>query len=164
MEFVLNFFLKFTEYAKTVNQNTGGNLIIRIKHFSDLLAETASDMMKKPEFQELLKEEFDLVIIGYFFVDFTLGLGNHFNCPTVVLFSGTTIKAIDDYVGNVSPLASVPHAMIAKKEPMTFFNRVCNVLIYGLESAYLVYIRSVQNQYYRYVTFTVIHMLLKTYY
>ena len=130
---------------------SGPAMILKFMKFSNLLMETASDMMKTPQFQALLKEKFDLVIIGFFMVDFNLGLGAHFNCPTVVIFSAGTATVLDGYVGNISPVASVPNIMVAKKGPMTFTDRVINFLIHTIELGFMIPLLNAQSHYYRFV-------------
>jgi hypothetical protein len=144
---ILHFFL-FVEHSKTVTKEKAGFIGFRVKHFVELQTITASDMMKTPQFQALLKEKFDLVILGFFFVDFPLGLGPHFNCPTVVLFSGGSVRNLDDYVGNVSPISSVPQVMISQKEPMKFTDRIRNLAVSTFETLFTNHMRRIQNGFY----------------
>lgn len=79
-------------------------------------------------------QKFDLVILGWFFNDFQLGLAGHFQCPSVIVSILPAMKLMRDFVGNPSGIESVgPLNKGPSKEPMTFFGRVGNFLFYVFE-------------------------------
>lgn len=90
-------------------------------------------MLNKPEFRKLMDEEkFDLVIIGTFFNNYLLGIGEHFKCPTILL-SVSGAKAYSHLmVGNPLAVASVGH-MIFGTNVDTFAGRVKTFLVYGID-------------------------------
>lgn len=54
-----------------------------------MLFNFGNQTLQSSEIRKLMREEkFDLVIIGFFFTDFGLGLADHFKCPSIVFNHG----------------------------------------------------------------------------
>lgn len=85
--------------------------------------------------QQLLKsgQKFDLLVLGWFFNDFQLGLAGHFQCPSVVIASLPPIKALRDFVANPSGIPVTPFMGRAPNEVPTFLQRALNVFAFTLE-------------------------------
>ncbi|XP_055837485.1 UDP-glucosyltransferase 2-like [Episyrphus balteatus] len=99
----------------------------------------ANSSLNHPEVKKLMAEEsFDLVILGYFFNDFLLGLGAHFKCPVVLSFMINTVPAVNGYVGNPNEVSYVPSTLAGGKQPMGFFQRVINFLFVNVGERLLV--------------------------
>lgn len=104
--------------------------------FPKLISSTTgltSHLLDCPELAELKKEKFDLVVFGWFLNDFQIGLASDFKAPSVIISSVPNVKVTRDYVGNPSEMSSVPALHLNSKGPMTFMQRVKNVLIYSIE-------------------------------
>lgn len=91
------------------------------------------DTLKHPKLMELKKESFDLLIFGYFFNDFALGLSGHFHCPSVVMFPNVNNYFLRKLTGNPSSVSTVPSAIFSFKTPMTFFQRLANIFAVMVE-------------------------------
>lgn len=90
----------YTETIITRNSNhiTGLDKIERMLE----RIENTSKFMQDPEWQEFLKQEnnYDLMILGYLFNDYQLGLGEHFKCPVALIWTGQPIGFIHSLMGN----------------------------------------------------------------
>lgn len=84
------------------------------------------DILKHPRFMELKKESFDLVIVGWFFNEFALGLAGHFQCPSVVIFPNVNNHFMRKLTGNPGSVSTVPSPLLPFKTPMTFLQRLTN--------------------------------------
>lgn len=64
--------------------------------------ENTSKFMDDPLWHKFVNEthHFDLLIIGYLFNDYQLGVAAHFNCPVVVMWTGQPIGFIHSLMGN----------------------------------------------------------------
>ncbi|KAM7352134.1 UDP-glycosyltransferase family 307 member A1 [Cochliomyia hominivorax] len=72
--------------------------------------ENTSKFMTDPQWQRFLKEDnqYDLLILGYLFNDYQLGLGAHFKCPVVLIWTGQPIGFIQSLMGNPEERQYVP--------------------------------------------------------
>uniref|UniRef100_A0A182LTR0 Uncharacterized protein n=1 Tax=Anopheles culicifacies TaxID=139723 RepID=A0A182LTR0_9DIPT len=136
------------EMTRNFLQKNEGNSLAGIVHLFQSQFRTAEMALEDAKFQALKNEHFDLVIVGYFVVDFVLGLGPQFNAPTVVLFSAGMTKLTADFVGNPRAIATVPHIMIGGKGTMDFMGRVKNFLFSGFENVISAVSEYVQTSYY----------------
>ena len=93
-------------------------------------------------------EKFDLLIVSWFMTDFGIGLGAHFKCPIVVMSPAGALIAIEEFIGNLSPLSSVPHMLLGPIHSMTFFDRVKNMLLGIVDEVLYTYIYYLQQSYY----------------
>lgn len=87
----------------------------------------AKEMIKMQNFQNLLNEKFDLIVIGMAFNNFLLGYGDHFKCPTVVLSVQQHMVLTNAFVGNPTE----PHAVATMgfvTDNWSFASRVKNFL------------------------------------
>lgn len=92
-----------------------------------------NSMLKTPEFQKMMKEEkFDLVVIGMFFNNFLLGVGDHFKCPTMMLSVTGSMTMTNTLMGNPIGVTSVRHTMF-NTDVKTFSDRLKIFLIYGVD-------------------------------
>uniref|UniRef100_A0A182P3N9 Uncharacterized protein n=1 Tax=Anopheles epiroticus TaxID=199890 RepID=A0A182P3N9_9DIPT len=129
-------------------QKNEGNSVGGIVHLFQTQFRTAEMALEDAKVKALMNEHFDLVIVGYFVADFVLGLGPHFNAPTVVLFSAGLTKLTADFVGNPRAIATVPAIMIGGKGPMDFPGRVKNFLFACVENVISSVAEYVQTSYY----------------
>lgn len=110
---------------------------------SSLLNVTA-DVLQSPEVERLKltagTEGFDVIVYGWFFNDFQLGLSGHFRCPSVLLSASVpAIQMLRDYVGQPYGVAYTPAMLSPFTSDMTFLQRMAN---YGLAAAELVATRA----------------------
>uniref|UniRef100_A0A453Z3P0 UDP-glucuronosyltransferase n=1 Tax=Anopheles quadriannulatus TaxID=34691 RepID=A0A453Z3P0_ANOQN len=116
--------------------------ILRVTH------DASNVTLNSPELLRLAREEqFDLALVGFFMNSFVIGVGELFRCPTVLYFSAAG-SGLTNYVGNPAEIAAVPHMMLGQRNPMTFFDRVANTLINGVEKIMLTYLRYKEMPYY----------------
>lgn len=80
-----------------------------------------------PQVKKLMDEEvFDLVILGYFFNDFQLGLAAHFKCPVIINFMIQPFTQLLDLSGTPREVSYVPNLFSGIKQPMGFTDRLYN--------------------------------------
>ena len=87
-----------------------------------------------PAVREIRKEQFDLVVFGWFLNDFQLGLAGHFRCPSVLVTATPAFKTLRSYVGNPSEFTYQQSPMAGKLQHMTFLQRFQNWCMILLEN------------------------------
>lgn len=89
-----------------------------------------------PLVQKLRRESsFDLVVFGWFFNDYQIGLANDFKCPSVIVASMNAVKPLLDLVGNPNGVAFTPMPMATFTSPMNFKYRFFNFVLTMFSSA-----------------------------
>uniref|UniRef100_A0A2M4AIS2 Putative udp-glucuronosyltransferase r-21 n=1 Tax=Anopheles triannulatus TaxID=58253 RepID=A0A2M4AIS2_9DIPT len=131
-----------------LQKNSGQSLSMMLNLFQSQIR-TAEMLLQDPQFLAIKNEQFDLVIVGYFVADYVLGLGPHFNAPTVVLFSAGMTKMTADYVGNPRAVSTVPSMLLGGRNPMGFGKRVLNFLVSGFENLISEVLVYAQTEYYQ---------------
>lgn len=124
-------FDNFKDNALKVADKNNANMLGIFRLIPPLMSRTF-DILKHPKFIELKKESFDLVVFGYFFNDFALGLSGHFRCPSVVLFPNVNNYFIRKLTGNPNSVSTVP-AVFSFPTPMSFFQRMANLFAGTME-------------------------------
>ncbi|XP_055846221.1 UDP-glycosyltransferase UGT5-like [Episyrphus balteatus] len=91
-----------------------------------------ADPIKDQRFQDFMHNpdnKFDLIIMGYYFNNFHLGLAGHFKCPIVISFMTSTNLFLDRYIGNPPEVAYVPASpLVAAPNPLKFSGRLSNFM------------------------------------
>lgn len=101
--------------------------MLRMPQLLKVLLKMNRESYTHPLVEKLRREDsFDLVVFGWFFNDFQLGLSEHFKCPAVLVATMNAVKPMLDYVGNPMGVAHTPLAGSAMVSPMNFPNRVIN--------------------------------------
>jgi hypothetical protein len=77
------------------------------------------------------EESFDLVIVGYVFTEYFLGLGDHFKCPTIMISPHGMMSPLALMMGNPLGIPAAPHIMLLLGND--FFSRLGTSLMYGFE-------------------------------
>lgn len=99
----------------------------------DNLLTMGNSMLNSTEFKKIMAEEkFDLVVIGMFFNNYLLGVGDHFKCPTMMLSSSAPMTYTNLLMGNPLGVSSVRH-MFLSTEVKTFKERVLNFVMHGID-------------------------------
>jgi hypothetical protein len=100
-----------------------------INYYFDLGNATIHD----PQFQKLMKEEsFDLLVLGFTFNAFLLGIGDHFKCPIIMVASAGVTPVLSYIVGHPSDFSAVPHYLMPS-EKMDFSDRLKSLFAYSVE-------------------------------
>lgn len=116
-----------------------------------MVKDMANDMLEMPEFKKLMAEEkFDLVVIGMFFHNFLVGVGDHFNCPTLMLSVNVAMTASNLVVGNPLSVSAVPNILSGSSRDMNFSARVKNFLMQGVEFGIEAFMYRWQKNFYEY--------------
>lgn len=116
-----------------------------------LTGEIGEAALLDKKFQKIMAEEsFDLVIVGFFMQNFLLGVADHFKCPSIILNPVGAITAVNTLIGNPLGVSGVPSMMLQYKEPMTFFQRVKNFLVFSIEFMINQATEIISKQYYEY--------------
>lgn len=102
-----------------------------------LSLDSTNDTLNHPDFKPILNEKFDLIVFGYFINNFQLGLVHHFKCPSVLLSSGPFFRFLEELVGHPNNPEGVRSVIIGRDDnnkSMNFYERVLNMLAFGLEN------------------------------
>uniref|UniRef100_A0A1B0CGN3 Udp-glucoronosyl and udp-glucosyl transferase n=2 Tax=Lutzomyia longipalpis TaxID=7200 RepID=A0A1B0CGN3_LUTLO len=122
----------------------GGSQLGFFAHFNEVISvslRSANNSFNEEAWQKVMREEsFDLVVVGMFFNNFVFGLGDHFKCPVIGIFSGGVTDIINEMSGNPMAVDSVPHLFLGKVDEMTFMNRVKTFIFSGLEKLMWTYV------------------------
>uniref|UniRef100_A0A7G3B3E6 Putative udp-glucoronosyl and udp-glucosyl transferase n=1 Tax=Lutzomyia longipalpis TaxID=7200 RepID=A0A7G3B3E6_LUTLO len=132
----------------------GGSQLGFFAHFNEVISvslRSANNSFNEEAWQKVMREEsFDLVVVGMFFNNFVFGLGDHFKCPVIGIFSGGVTDIINEMSGNPMAVDSVPHLFLGKVDEMTFINRVKTFIFSGLEKLMWTYVNYREKEYYDY--------------
>lgn len=122
------------DFMKDFLKNPGNmNAFNSITHMPQLIANSGNNTLQSKEMRKIMAEEsFDLVIVGYFFSEFLLGLGDHFKCPTIVVSSFGLVSSMASMTGNPLGIPAAQHIAFIQKEN-GFFARLATAIIYTLE-------------------------------
>lgn len=103
----------------------------------------ANETMNQPEMKQFLAThgpgDFDLIIFGYFFNDFLMGIAGHFRCPMIISVTLSMIPSLSRIIGNPIEPAYVPVKPYSSLiQPMDdILSRMKNFGFYFLETAML---------------------------
>lgn len=97
-----------------------------IEMLSDVLGSAAIERLKRDE-------RFDLVVFGFYFNDFQLGLAAHFQCPSVIISGTQVTQTMRNIIGNPSSPAIVSSLQRSAYGGMTFWQRIMNHILLGVE-------------------------------
>lgn len=107
-----------------------------------------NSMLDMPEFKKLMSDEkFDLVVIGMFFNNYLLGVGDHFKCPTMMLSVSGAQTFLNVLTGNPLAVSSVRH-MFFEASLNNFWGRLKNFLTHGVDFVMIAYLDSLQKENY----------------
>ncbi|XP_052871535.1 UDP-glucosyltransferase 2-like, partial [Anopheles cruzii] len=138
----------FSSFMKEFMQGGSRNMMRLMPKVLHASLESSNMSINTQTFRQLVREEqFDLAIVGYFMNGFVIGIGQLFNCPTMLYFS-EGVTGFTNVVGNPNEVAAVPHMLLGPWNPMTFFQRVLNTLVNGVEKLMVQYIRHKTLPYY----------------
>uniref|UniRef100_A0A1B0D9I6 UDP-glycosyltransferases domain-containing protein n=1 Tax=Phlebotomus papatasi TaxID=29031 RepID=A0A1B0D9I6_PHLPP len=119
-------------------------MIERLKMYYDITNRT----MSNPEFKQIMdNESFDLVILGLFSNQF-IGLGYHFKCPVIIISHIKPIYSSSELVGNPLGIAATSNTFNSYGRPMSFLQRVKNMLITCSEILIINVFRYIDKMYY----------------
>lgn len=111
--------------------------------------DVTNETLNHPNFETLLRSaEFDGIIHGYAMNAFHVGLGIHFECPSIFLSSVPLVPPIAHLIGHPMHPEAVPNFLSNYKGGMTFFQRVGNFLITGMTMLVSLYQEYLNEQYY----------------
>lgn len=97
---------------------------------TDFMLQYNNASLHDPQMKRLMAEEsFDLVVFGYFFNSFQIGVGMHFKCPVVISFMHRPMNQLNDMVGNPLETTYVPHMVLGLSQPLDFLGRIKNLLL-----------------------------------
>lgn len=121
----------FDEFGKAMSEsNPLGVIAVATKTIFNLGNETLQSAVMKKLMET---EKFDLLVVGWFTNNFLVGLADHFNCPSVIFFSGSIFSMLHQLVGNPLAPEGAPHGMSGTKEVNTFYQRLGNFLGYAFD-------------------------------
>lgn len=93
-----------------------------------------SDVLDSPIVERLKRDErFDLVVFGFFFNDFQLGLAAHFQCPSVIISGTPVTQNMRNIIGNPSMPAIISSPLLSANGGMSFTQRILNHIVLGIE-------------------------------
>lgn len=138
------------ELKSDMVKNPSHSILTRFPKLISIVEEMALKMMDMPEYKRILREEkFDLVVVGMFFNNYLLALGDHFKCPTMMLSVGGGVSFLKTVIGNPLGVSGVPHLLSGLTGKMNFLERVKNFLVYSVEIPLSFYMHHVQRQFFK---------------
>lgn len=100
---------------------------------SKVISKVGNDTLQMEETKNLMKNnKFDLLILGYQMNEFMLGLGDHFNCSTILFSPSGMIGQLERIMGNPFSLAGSNHFILHGKE-LNFIGRLRNFMLYAYD-------------------------------
>lgn len=137
-------------FADEFVKNQKESMLTRFPKIVRLTENVGRDMMDMPEFKRIMKEEkFDLVVIGMFMNNYLIGVGKHFNCPTIMLSAAGAMSFTNLLFANPMEVAAVPHMMAFKSGRMDFLDRMKSFAAYGFDLAMNYYLNHLQRRIYK---------------
>lgn len=113
------------------------------------MLDSTNETLHHQSLKTLLKSaEFDGVIHGFAMNTFQVGIGVHFNCPSIFLSSTPLIPHISHMVGQPMHPEAVPSFLTNYKDGMNFFQRVSNFLVTGMTALLSQYQEYLNERYY----------------
>jgi glucuronosyltransferase len=113
-------------------KSTSTNFFRVIQSTVGICNEMGKEVMESKAMNDIMKERFDLLVVGIMFTNFMLGLSEHFNCPSIILSVQRHMSFTSLVIGNPLAVNVAPHLYIAKHD-MNFFDRVQNFAMYGVD-------------------------------
>lgn len=105
--------------------------------------------LNDPKMQKLMREEsFDLVVLGYFFNDFFIGVAAHFKCPLIITLSGPPWQHLAKLMGNPPEISYISDLLSDLQQPMGFFDRVVSYVFSAVEIGVFHYVNYLMGQFY----------------
>ena len=128
----------------------GKGPIFMFSKLKSLVPRVVNDTLHMKEMRKLMdEEEFDLVIVGYFFMtEPILGVADHFKCPSILFSPATAFSILTQAIGNPLGTAGTPH-MLVPVEKMDFVGRLKTFLITGVELAVGQYFKYIGRKLYK---------------
>lgn len=121
----------------------------------DFINDISNKTLNQPEMKKFLAThgpgDFDLIIFGYFFNDFLLGVAGHFRCPIIISDTLSMIPGLSRIIGNPIEPSYVPVKPFSNLiQPMdTIWLRAKNFAIFLMETALLgPFMRYMGSKYY----------------
>lgn len=109
------------------------NIFQMIPTLKKLIIGHGNETLQSEPVQQLMREgEFDLLVTGYFFNEFNLGLADHFNCPSIVFCPGGYLVSLHKMVGNPLSPEGTKTAIFGSDET-GLISRMKNFIAYGFE-------------------------------
>lgn len=139
-----------SEFTSSIaNDESSGNVISTVAAVFSKMLDATNETLHHPNLKQLLRSaEFDGVIHGFAMNTFQVGIGVHFECPSIVLSSVPLIPPIAHMVGHPMHPEAVPNFLSNYKDGMNFFQRVGNFLITGITTLFALYQEYLNEQYY----------------
>ncbi|KAH8362652.1 hypothetical protein KR200_008373, partial [Drosophila serrata] len=109
-------------------KNSAISFVISLMSGTDVMIQAQADLLSHPSFQPIYETKFDLMIMGYFFNDFQLGVANKLKVPVVIDWMTASMPLTDDMTGNPSELSYVPNAATSATQPMSLLKRAENLV------------------------------------
>ncbi|XP_055374507.1 uncharacterized protein LOC129607504 [Condylostylus longicornis] len=146
----------FEDIIKLMIQTNGAYSVYQhLINIVKSLIDVSSNVTLTDEFQKLMNEEkYDLLLLGYIFNEFHLGLSAHFNCPAAVIWVQRPFFFLDRVIGN--PLLTLDYSRFGQMGIGAyigdgFFYRILNFLYGSLEVIILRIYDYVQESYYNFL-------------
>lgn len=93
----------------------------------------AEHFINDPAVTNLRNETFDLLILGYMFNDFQIGVAAHFRCPIAIISTLKSSVIFRQFTGNPDGVAYTASPFLNFKGPMSFGQRLANFVTISAE-------------------------------
>lgn len=140
----------FTELTSSIAQDeSSGSVMSTLSAVFARMLDATNETLRHPSMKKLLdSSQFDGVIHGFAMNTYQVGIGVHFDCPSIVLSSIPLIPPIANLVGHPMHPEAVSSFLANYKGNMSFFQRVVNFLVTGMTKFFALYQEYYNEQYY----------------
>ncbi|XP_055919863.1 UDP-glucosyltransferase 2-like [Eupeodes corollae] len=122
-------YLHITMYNESTPQM---RVFLDFKESGDTITKMQTDVIKQKRFQEFFHDEgnsFDLMIMGYYYNDFMVGIGARYGCPIAVVSLWAPFSTLTRWIGNPPTTSYVQVPFTGSSQFMNFMERFQNFIV-----------------------------------
>ncbi|KAJ6641205.1 UDP-glycosyltransferase UGT5 [Pseudolycoriella hygida] len=135
--------------SSIANEESSANPLKIVVTIMTKMMDVTNETLHHSQVQSLLRTgQFDGVIHGFSVNPYQVGLGVHFDCPSMFLSSLPLIPPIAHMVGHPMHPEAVPNFLTNYKGGMNFFQRVANFVVTGFTTLMSLYQEYLNEKYY----------------
>lgn len=138
------------DFMKEIAKNpTQGGTHKMLPKLLGIVSSLGNRTLQMEETQQLMKTaKFDVVIVGWFMTtDVMIGMGAHFDCPTILFSPAGAMGTLYEAVGNPKGVNGFPHVLLADKR-MDFMGRLKTFSVSVVETLLVHYFKYRSRQVY----------------
>lgn len=125
------------------------HLISQLPKMTEIMLDAGKALLEDQQLKKLMESEsFDLIVINFVMTDYFVGLGEHFDCPVIMISAAVLTTHTTRLLGNPLDVSAAKHFYLSKTENMNFWVRLGNFMLTGIDLVVLKYFEAkVENVY-----------------